>query len=124
MPATFSPTQTQTLDHVRHCCAALADRKAESIKVLYLGEKSSIADFFVLASGTSDPHLRALSNAAEKALKEDGVDILARDRRPGTGWVVVDAYDFIVHLFTEEVRAHYNLEGLWKDAELIELDPD
>lgn len=122
MPATLSSTQIETLDHVRHCCQGLSDKKAESIKVLFLGERSSIADFFVIASGTSDPHLRALSNAVEESLKEENVPILARDRSPGTGWVVVDAYDFIVHLFTDEVRAHYNLEGLWKDAELVELD--
>lgn len=122
MPALLSSTQTETLGHVRHCCQALHDKKAENISVLFLGSKSSIADFFIIATGTSDPHLRALSGAVEQAMSELPVDVLGRDRSPGNGWMVVDAYDFIVHLFTDEMRQHYNLEGLWKDAELIQLE--
>jgi len=121
MPA-LSSTQTEILNHVRHCCQALHDKKAEDITVLFLGSKSSIADFFIVATGTSDPHLRALSGAVEDALKEVSVDVLGRDRSPGSGWMVVDAYDMIVHLFTDEMRRHYNLEGLWKDAERIQIE--
>ncbi len=122
MPASISSTQTQTLELVRHCCQALYDKKAEAITVLDLGGKSSIADYFIIATGTSDPHLKALTGAVEMALKENRAEVLGRDRSPGSGWMVVDAYDFIVHVFTDEVRRHYNLEGLWKDAEKVELE--
>lgn len=122
MASSVANTETDILTHVRTCCQALYDKKAENITVLDLEGISSIADYFVIATGTSDPHLRALSGAAEDALREEGVRVLGRDRTPGTGWMVVDAYDFIVHLFTPETRRRYNLEGLWKDAEPVQVE--
>jgi ribosome-associated protein len=122
MVSSAANTDTDILTHVRTCCQALYDKKAEDITVLDLGGISSIADYFVIATGTSDPHLRALAGAAESSLKDEGVRVLGRDRTPGTGWMVVDAHDIIVHMFTPETRRHYNLEGLWKDADPVEIE--
>jgi ribosome-associated protein len=118
------PTQTapSTREQIQACCQALYDKKAENITLLYLGAKSSVADYFIIATGTSDPHLRALAGAAYSTLKDLRVSMIGTDRSPGSGWMVVDAYDFLVHVFTAEVRQHYNLEGLWKDAERIPLE--
>ncbi len=118
----LSETETSTRAQIQACCQALYDKKAENIVLLYLGEKSSVADYFVIATGTSDPHLRALTGTVVDTLKERKVPTMGADRSPGSGWSVVDAYDFLVHVFTEEVRAYYDLEGLWKDAERVELN--
>lgn len=111
-----------SIDQVKACCQALYDKKAESITVLYMGEKSSLADFFVIATGTSEPHLRALIGTAASELKEQKVPVLGTDSSTGNGWMVLDAYDFLVHIFTEEMREHYNLENLWKDADRVEVE--
>jgi ribosome-associated protein len=110
-----------TPDLIRACCEALDDKKASNVKILHMGSKSSIADYFVLASGTSDPHLRAMSGTLEKTLKEDCKASFAQDASDGSGWVVVDAFDVIFHLFTEPMRDFYSLDTLWKDAELVSI---
>ena len=108
-------------EQMRACVQALDDKKADNLKVLDLRGKSTITDYFIIATGTSEPHLRAMSGELEKVLDALQVETIRSGTSGRTGWVVVDAYDFIVHLFTAEVRAFYNLEGLWKDA--IPLDP-
>ncbi len=106
---------------LRAAVGALDDKKAEDLKVLYLGQKSSITDFFILATGNSDPHLRALSNALSRQLKELRVNLVGTDSEPGSGWAVLDAFDVMIHLFLPEQRKFYQLDELWKDADA--LDP-
>ena len=98
-------------------CDALLDKKAEDITLLYFGDKSSLTDCFVIATGTSDPHLKALRNNLEKTLKDNKVETLSSDRFQPSGWLVLDAIDFVIHLFSKEQRDNYALEHLWKDAE-------
>ena len=109
------------MDLIRACCQALDDKKADDLRVLHIGPKSSVADYFVIATGTSNPHLRALRIALEKALDENHADILGTQSDTESGWVVVDAYDVIFHLFTKEMRNRYALETLWKDAGEVPL---
>ena len=103
------------------CCEALDGKKAEDIRILKMGEKCSIADYFIIASGTSDPHLKALHRTLEAALKELGVELFSKERYRPNGWVVIDAIDIVVHVFSRDAREFYALESLWKDAE--SLDP-
>lgn len=111
-----------TLDQIRACCQVLDAKKAEDIKILCVRGISSITDYFVLATGNSDPHLRALGKYVNEALQPFDLDTLTTNPNDRSGWTVVDAYDFIVHIFTKEIRDRYNLEGLWKDAELISVE--
>jgi ribosome-associated protein len=98
-------------------CRELADeKKAEDIVVLDVRKLSSVTDYFVLASGLSDPHLRAVVQEVEVQLKKDGIPAHAVDGSPAGGWVVLDYFDVIVHVMRADVRAHYDLEGLWNDA--------
>ena len=106
---------------IRVAVGALDDKKAEDLKVLYLGQKSSITDFFILATGNSDPHLKALSNALSHELKDLQVKLVGTDSEQGSGWAVVDAFDVMIHLFLPEQREFYQLDELWKDADA--LDP-
>ena len=101
-------------------CDSLTDKKAEDLRLLYFGDKSPLTDCFIVATGTSDPHLKALRNNLEKTLKENKIEILSQDRFQPSGWLVLDAIDFVIHLFSKEQRKHYALEHLWKDAEKLE----
>lgn len=109
-----------TLQEILECCRALDNKKGEAITVLDVRGKSSVTDFFVLATGTSQPHLKALRAEAEKTLKTLGVHVLASDTSLESGWLVLDAVDFMLHVFTREMREHYGLEILWKDS--LEVD--
>ena len=114
-------TKRTTLDEIRLAVAAIEDKKGESVRVLDVRGKSSITDYLVLAAGTSDPHLKAIKGSLDKALKEAGVKLIGEDREVGSGWVVVDAFDFMIHLQTEEMRDVYRLDQLWGDALEVEL---
>lgn len=109
---TASPTQ-QLLKLV---VQALDAKKAEDLRVLDVSEQSSITDYLVLANGTSEPHLRALRIELEKVIDAQKVKILGMDNAKGSGWMVVDAFDVMVHLFTPENREKYRMEQLWGDA--------
>ena len=99
----------------------LDDKKAEDLRVLDVREQSSITDFLVLATGTSEPHLRALRIELEKALDGARVPIIGVENTQGSGWTVFDAFEIMVHLFTAENRAKYRLELLWRDAARVPL---
>lgn len=102
-------------------CRALDDKKAEEIRVLKVSEHSSITDYLVVATGNSDPHLRALRVELEKVLDENKVHIVGMDTSQLSGWLVVDAFDVMIHVLTPENREKYALENLWKDAEDLAL---
>lgn len=99
-------------------CRSLADdKKAEDIVVLDVRKISSVTDYFVIASGTSDPHLRAVVDEIAETLKEE--HDLAPNGKDGSvhgAWVVLDYFDVIVHIMRADVRQRYDLEGLWNDA--------
>ncbi len=109
----------ENLEDIKACCQALDDKKADDIVVLDLRGKSSITDYFVVASGKSSPHLKALQRALQDILKQREVGVLGVDTETSSGWLVVDAFDFMVHIFSPEMREHYGLETLWKDSPQI-----
>ena len=104
-------------------CRALDEKKAGDLRVLYVGDKSSITDFLVIATGTSEPHLRALRVELEKAIDATGARITGMDTGEArSGWLVVDTFDVMIHIITQETRRRYSLEKLWNDAKEIPLD--
>ena len=99
-------------------CRDLAEnRKGENIVVLDVHEVSSIADFFVMVSATSEPHLRAITEEITEKLRDEH-DVRAKnvDGSLQTAWMVLDYFDVIVHVMRADVRERYDLEGLWGDA--------
>jgi len=106
----------KSLPLLRLIVRSLDDKKAEDLRVLDVRAKSSITDYLVLATGTSEPHLRALRVELEMALDGAKEPIVGMESVQGSGWTVFDAFDIMVHLFTAENRAKYRLELLWKDA--------
>jgi ribosome-associated protein len=99
-------------------CRELADnRKAEDIVILDVRKVSSVTDFFVVASGTSEPHLRAILDEVTTKLREDlNLRPRAVDGSTRAAWVVLDYFDVIVHVMRADVRERYDLESLWGDA--------
>ena len=99
-------------------CREYADnRKAENIVILDVGKLSSVTDYFVIASGTSEPHLRAIVDEITEQLREQHeVRPRAVDGTVHGAWVVLDFFDVIVHVMRQDVRERYALEGLWGDA--------
>lgn len=92
---------------------ALEDRKGMDIKVYDVRGKSTLADFFVVATGTAAPHLKALIAESQSVMKESGVQSYRTSGDPESGWIVVDYVDVVVHVFSPEARAYYALEKLW-----------
>ena len=99
-------------------CRELADnKKAENILVLDVSKVSSVTDFFVIASASSEPHLRAIAaEITDKLRDEHGERPRAIDGTLQTAWMVLDYFDVIVHVMRADVRERYDLEGLWGDA--------
>lgn len=99
-------------------CRSLADdKKAEDIVILDVRKISSVTDYFVIASGTSDPHLRAIVDEIAETIKEEhGLAPNGKDGTVHGAWVVLDYFDVIVHIMRADVRQRYDLEGLWNDA--------
>jgi len=104
-------------ERVRLAVAAALDKKATNLDVLAVGELTSIADYFVLCSAGSERQAQAIAdNVLDQLKQEMGVKpLLVEGTTPGR-WVLLDFGDFIVHIFTEEVRRFYGLERLWGDA--------
>lgn len=120
--ANTTDTDLQTLALLRSLVTSFEEKKAENLTVLKVSAQSNITDFLVLATGNSEPHLRALRIEAEKVLDAAKIPIAGMDQGGfGSGWTVVDAYQIMLHFFTAEQRANYALEKLWKDAEVVDL---
>ena len=111
----------KTLQIIKKCAEALADKKAEQLRILDVRGKSPITNFFVLATANSEPHMKALCNEADKVLKENSITSVGRDFTAGSGWMVIDAFDFMIPVFTAQQRDAYRLDALWKDAEEIKF---
>jgi ribosome-associated protein len=103
-------------------CRELADnRKADNIVVLDVRKLSSITDYFVIASATSEPHLRAVvDEITDKLRVEHQLRPTAVDGKLPTQWMVLDYFDVIVHVMRADVRERYDLEGLWGDAQSVQ----
>ena len=104
-------------------CRELAEnRKAEDIVILDMRELSSVTDYFVLASGTSEPHLRAIvEEITEKLREEHNLRPRAVDGTLQASWVVLDFFDVIVHIMRQDIRERYDLETLWGDAPRLRI---
>jgi len=102
-------------------CAALAlDKKAYNVKILDIRGISTIADYLVLATGTSDKQVIAIADSIRTGLKKYGKAIDVEGAKEGK-WIVIDYGDVIVHVFLEDLRSYYNLDELWGAARLAEI---
>jgi ribosome-associated protein len=109
--------KADSLELVRLCCRALDEKKAGDLRVIDVTDLSSITNYLVIATATSEPHVRALRIELEKALDAAKARIVGTETAGESGWTVMDAFDVMVHIFTSETRARYRLEHLWRDGD-------
>lgn len=100
---------------------SLDDDKAENVLTIPLKGKSAMADYMVVATGTSSRQVVAMAEHIEFKLKQNKVDVLGLEGLRQADWVLIDANDVIVHLFRPEVREFYGLERMWSDAATEEV---
>ncbi len=106
---------------VRQIAASLDRHKAADIRVIGVTDITSIADYFVIAAGTSSTQVKALSDYVETELGEKGVSPLRTEGYHSSTWILMDYGTVIVHIFQEETRRFYDLERLWKDGAPLAL---
>ena len=100
---------------------ALDEKKGMDIRLLKIDRVSTLADYFLICTGTSNTHVRTLCDYAEYTLTELGEPMLGREGHRGNSWELLDYGTIVVHVFTEEAREFYSLERLWADAETVDI---
>ena len=98
----------------------LEDKKGNDIRIFDIREQSSVTDYVILVSAISEPHAKALKINLDKMIQERGIAVIGNENESSSGWMVLDAFNFMVHIQTAEMRSFYELEELWKDA--VEVD--
>ena len=104
-----------------HVTKALDEKKGRDIKLLRITDVSSLADYFLICTGTSNTHVKTLCDYAEFAMEQLGESMLGREGHRGNTWELLDYGSVVVHVFTEEAREFYNLERIWADGENVDL---
>ena len=100
---------------------ALDSKRAEDIQAIKIGDLTIIADYFVIADGTSNIHTKALAEEVEFKMTQLGIEPSRTEGYQGQTWIVLDYGDIVVHVFYKETRDHYNLERLWSDGTNVDI---
>lgn len=105
---------------VKSAVSAAEDKKAENLAVLDLRKADGFTDFFVICSGTNPRQIRAIADGILEALRLDGVKPAHIEGYDRSEWILLDYFDFVVHVFAPETRLFYGLERLWGNADIVE----
>ena len=97
----------------------LSDKKAQDIVIIDIQGKATFADYFVICSGTSERQILSLLDDIESAFAKEDLFVKSIEGRQGSGWILMDFGDVIIHVFDRENRLFYNLERIWKDGKEI-----
>ena len=111
-----------SLETAKMAVKALDSKKALDIKVIKIQDISAIADYFVIATGTSSTHVKALADEVEAQLDEAGISVSHVEGYRSNSWILLDYVDVVVHVFSDEAREYYDLERLWQDGEIIDIE--
>jgi len=112
----------QSREMARMACKALADKKGEDIRVIDISGISVLADYFIIANGSSESQIRAMVDAVEEEFEKTGITVRQREGYGLGNWVLLDFQDVIVHVFDKENRLFYDLERIWSDGKEIDAD--
>lgn len=113
-------TKLEALELAHLLIDTVLDKKASDIIILDMREQSIFTDVFLLCNGESNRQINAIANAIqEDAKQEAGISPMGKEGDPNSGWVLVDYGDLIVHIFSPEKRAYYNLEDLWQEGYVV-----
>ncbi len=108
---------------VERAVRAAEDKKADGLVVLDLRKAAGFTDFFVICSGGSSRQIRAIADGVMEALAGEGVEPAHVEGYDRSEWILLDYFDFVVHVFAQETRVFYGLERLWGNAERVEIAP-
>lgn len=111
-----------TLEIALTAARALDNKKGIGVKLLEVAEVTTLAEYFLLCTGTSNTHVNTLCDAVEEAVDGCGVPLLHREGHRGGTWVLLDFGSLVCHVFTEDARNFYDLERLWNDAKPVALE--
>ena len=100
---------------------AISSKKGLNIKLIEIGDISSLADYMVIATGTSSTHVKAIADEVEYQLDEAGISVSHIEGYRSNSWILLDYVDVIVHIFSDEAREFYDLERLWQDGKEIDI---
>lgn len=100
---------------------AISSKKVLNIKLIEIGDISSLADYMVIATGTSSTHVKAIADEVEYQLDEAGISVSHIEGYRSNSWILLDYVDVIVHIFSDEAREFYDLERLWQDGKEIDI---
>lgn len=114
-----NPESLEALEIAKKAWEALDKKKGEKILLLDVKDLTGITDFYLIASGSSAPHLKAMFSEVQRALKEEGVYCYRKAGKPESGWLVLDYIDVVIHVFSAEARQYYTIEELWGEAPII-----
>ena len=111
----------KTKEIIEIAVKALSDKKGKDLKVLNTADQTTLAEYFIICSGTSNTQVRALADAAEEALSKAGEEPHHIEGHRGGLWTLLDYSAVVIHVFTEEGREFYDLERLWSDAAPVDV---
>ena len=123
MRSNVSKATPDAIQAARTAAIAIDDKKGEDIVLLDLSGLLVVTDIFLVATGTSNRHVKSLVEDAEEALKEVGRKPIRREGTDFGAWVLLDYGDVVIHVFDRETREYYDLERLWADAPVITFEP-
>lgn len=109
----------QSMEMAKLAYEALDEKKGEDIKIIEIGEVSSIADYFIIANGTNTSQVDALVSAVEEALGRKGYEPKRIEGIRSASWILMDYGDVVVHVFSKEDRLFYDLERIWRDGKTV-----
>lgn len=114
----------ETKELVYYIAELILQKKGTDIKIINLEGKTSVTDYFIICSASSTMQVKAIADHILKESKKAGERAWSDEGYSGLTWVLIDYVDVVVHIFMEETRKFYNLEGLWGDAEITEIPED
>lgn len=114
--------ETNELNMLHLACKAVDEKKAHDIKVIDIHEVSVIADFFLIASGSNQNQVQAMTDNVEETLAKAGYEPKQIEGTRNSSWILMDYGDLIVHLFDEENRLFYDLERIWGDGKVLDTE--
>ena len=103
-------------------CDALDDKKALEIKVINIENVSTLADYFIIASGTNHNQVQAMADNVDETLGRAGYEPKQIEGYQNANWILMDYRDIVIHIFDEENRLFYDLERIWRDVTVVEVE--
>ena len=107
---------------VKLACDALDDKKALEIKVINIENVSTLADYFIIASGTNHNQVQAMADNVDETLGRAGYEPKQIEGYQNANWILMDYRDIVIHIFDEENRLFYDLERIWRDGTVVEVE--